>query len=51
MGTEKRKVEIPNDWNGITIQMYQDFEKLKKKKLKEDEFNLEVLATVCGLNR
>ena len=51
MGTEKRKVEIPNDWNGISIRMYQEFEKLKKKNLKEDEFNLEVLAAVCGLNR
>jgi hypothetical protein len=51
MGTEKRKVEIPNDWSGISIQMYQKFEELKKKNLKEDEFNVEVLGVVCGLDR
>ncbi len=51
MGTEKRKVEIPIDWSGISIQMYQRFEGLKRKTLNKDEFNVEVMAIVCGLEK
>tara|TARA_R100000353_G_C6443533_1_gene179257 strand:+ start:166 stop:753 length:588 start_codon:yes stop_codon:yes gene_type:complete len=48
---EKRKVGVPSDWSGISIKMYQDFEKIKKKKLEESEYNLEVLGAICGLDR
>jgi hypothetical protein len=51
MERQKRKVAIPCDWNGITIQMYQKFEKIKIKNLKEDDFNLEVLSVICGLDK
>ena len=48
MEREKRRVGIPKDWNGITIGMYQQFEEVKRKKLKEDDFNLEILSVICG---
>ena len=47
----KKKVEVPTDWTGITIEMYQKFEKLKRKKLKEQDFNIEVLGIICGLDK
>ena len=46
MEREKRKVEIPNDWSGITIQMYQKFQEVKGKKLEKDKFELEVLGVL-----
>tara|TARA_R100000329_G_C7585743_1_gene207637 strand:+ start:320 stop:910 length:591 start_codon:yes stop_codon:yes gene_type:complete len=51
MSREKRKVLIPNSWDGISIQMYQDFKKISTKKLKEEEFNLQVLSVICGLDK
>ena len=51
MEREKRRVGIPKDWNGITIGMYQQFEEVKRKKLKEDDFNLEILSVICGLEK
>lgn len=51
MEREKRKVEIPNDWSGITIQMYQKFQEVKGKKLEKDKFELEVLGVICGLDK
>ena len=51
MERKKKRVAIPCDWSGITIQMYQKFEKIKLKKLKEDDFNLEVLSVICGLDK
>ena len=51
MEREKRSVEVPSDWSGVSVQMYQKIEKLKKKKLKDDDFNLEVLGVICGLDR
>ena len=51
MEREKRRVAIPKDWNGITIGMYQQFEEVKRKKLKEDDFNLEILSIICGLEK
>ena len=49
MGEIKKKVEVPNDWSGISIRMYQRFEELKNKKLNKEEFNIELLAIVCGI--
>ena len=51
MEREKRKVEIPNDWSGISIQMYQKFQEVRKRKLEKEEFNLEVLGVICGLDK
>jgi len=51
MGTKKKKVEIPVDWSGISIDMYLKFDELKKKGLNKNEFNIEILAIVCGLER
>jgi hypothetical protein len=51
MSRESRKVSIPKDWNGISIRMYLQFKKVKERKLKEEEFNLEVLSVVCGLEK
>ena len=51
MGTEKKKVAVPVDWSGITIEMYQKFEGLKKKGLDKNEFNIEILSIICGLKR
>ena len=34
MEREKRKVEIPNDWSGISIQMYQKFQEVRKRNNK-----------------
>lgn len=50
MEREKKTVAIPNSWNGITIQMFQKFEELKKKNLKEDEFNKQVLSVICDID-
>jgi hypothetical protein len=47
----KRKVAVPNDWSGISIRMYQDFEEIKKKNLEESDFNLEVLSAICGIEK
>ena len=51
MEREKRRIAIPKDWSGITIQMYQKFKEVKKKKLKEKELGLEVLGVICGLDK
>ena len=51
MERKKRRVAIPSDWSGITIRMYQKFQEAKKKKLNEEEFNLEVLSVICGLEK
>ena len=51
MEREKRRVAVPSDWNGITIKMYQEFEKVKSENLEEDEFNKRVLSVICGLDR
>ena len=50
MERQKKTVAIPNSWNGITIQMFQKFEELKKKNLKEDEFNKQVLSVICDID-
>jgi hypothetical protein len=51
MERERKRVAIPSDWSGITIGMYQKFELLKNKGLKESEYNLEVLSIICGLEK
>tara|TARA_R110002020_G_scaffold111927_4_gene258057 strand:- start:411 stop:1001 length:591 start_codon:yes stop_codon:yes gene_type:complete len=51
MGKEKVRIAIPTSWNDISIEMYQKFEGLKKKKLKEDEFNINVICVICGIER
>ena len=51
MARVKRKVAVPNDWSGISIKMYQDFEEIKKKNLEENDFNLEVLSAICGIEK
>ena len=51
MSREKRKVAIPSDWQGISIGMYQKFEEIKKKNLEENDFNLEVLSAICGIEK
>jgi len=50
MGEIKKTVEVPNDWSGISIRMYQRFEGLKRKKLNKEDFNIELLAIVCGID-
>ena len=51
MERQKRKVEIPNGWNGVTIRMYQKFQEVKAKGLKKDDFNLEMLGVICGIDK
>ena len=51
MEREKRRVGIPKDRDGITIGMYQQIEEVKRKKLNEDDFNLEILSVICGLEK
>ena len=51
MGKEKRSVAIPNDWSGVSIQMYQKFQEVKRKEIDKDEFNIEVLGIICGLEK
>ena len=51
MERQKRKVKIPNGWNGVTIRMYQKFQEVKAKGLKKDDFNLEILGVICGIDK
>ena len=53
MGKEKVSIEIPTTWNDISIKMYNKFERLKKrrKKLEEQEFNIQVICIICDIER
>lgn len=51
MERQKRSVAVPIDWSGITIKMYQKFQQIKLRNLKEDDFNKEVLGAICDLDK
>jgi hypothetical protein len=53
MGKEKVSIEIPTTWNDISIKMYNKFQRLKKrkKKLGEQEFNIQVICIICDIKR
>ena len=51
MAKEEITLQIPQDWNAVTIQMYRKFQELKGKKLSKDEFNLECICIMCNIDR
>lgn len=51
MAKEEITLQIPQDWNAVTIEMYRKFQELKGKKLSKDEFNLECICIMCNIDR
>jgi len=51
MAKEEITIEVPQDWNSISIEMYRKFQDVKEKRLPQDEHNLECISIMCGISK